>query len=77
MELTYDDEADAIYIGLRDGKPRGARETSPHTLVHYGAEGQVIGVEFLVLSQAIDLTGVPEAERVTALLRAIPHPAPA
>jgi len=77
MELTYDDEADAIYIGLRDGESRGAREASPHTLVHYGIGGQVIGVEFLVVSQGIDLTDVPDAERVAALLRAIPHPAPA
>ena len=75
--LTYDEEADAIYIKLREGKSRGVREASPHTLVNYGTEDQVLGVEFLVVSEGIDLTGVPEAERVAALLRAIPHPAPA
>jgi uncharacterized protein YuzE len=77
MELAYDDEASAIWIGLRDGESRGAREVSPHTLVHYGTKGEVLGVEFIVVSQGIDLTDVPEADRVAGLLRAIPQPAPA
>ena len=76
-DLRYDEEADAIYVRLRDGTSGGGREVSPHTIVHYGTSGEVLGVEFIVVSQGIDLTGVPEAERVAAVLRAIPHPAPA
>ncbi|PZC49864.1 MAG: Uncharacterized protein YuzE [Chloroflexi bacterium] len=76
-DLRYDDEADAIYISLRKGTHRGGREAGPHTIVYYGTDGEVLGVEFIVVSQGIDLTGVPEAERVADLLRAIPHPAPA
>ena len=76
-DLRYDDEADAIYISLRKGTYRGGREASPHTIVHYGTGDEVLGVEFIVVSQGIDLTDVPEAERVADLLRAIPHPAPA
>ena len=77
MEVKYDAEADAIYVGLRDGEPAGARELGMHRLVHYDQDGEILGVEFLVVSEGIDLTDVPEAQRVADLLSAIPHPTPA
>ncbi len=80
MHVTYDSEADAIYVRLRDGGRGAAKRTvdlGGHRYVNYDAAGNVLGVEFLVVSRGIDLTDVPEAGRVAKALRAIPHPAPA
>lgn len=80
MEVTYDPEADAIYVQLREPAPDDrvwTKDLEGHRLVNLDQAGNVIGIEFLVVSQGIDLTDVPEAERVAALLRAIPHPTPA
>ncbi len=80
MHLSYDSEADAIYVRLRPGGPAAVKRTvdlGGHRHADYDAAGNVLGVEFLVVSRGIDLTDVPEAGRVAEALRAIPHPASA
>ena len=75
MHVTYDEEADAIYVELKkhDSVARTHRLDS-NRMIDYDDSGEVVGVEFLSVSTGIDLDGVPSAARVAQALRAIPHP---
>jgi uncharacterized protein YuzE len=63
--LTYDPEADAIYIRLRDAPTIG--EGQVHTdvdehgvITDYDAAGQPVGIELLMVrNKGIDLTALP------------------
>ena len=71
--IEYDPEADAIFASFRHinpGEDRGARVLDDCRMVHYDEADQVIGVEFLEVSDGIDLAGVPCAEEIAAALRA-------
>ena len=73
MYITYDTDA-AIYVRL--GQPGLAvadtREVDWQRIVDYAEDGELIGVELLRVSKGIDLTGVPEAERVAEAIRSLP-----
>jgi uncharacterized protein YuzE len=74
VHVEYDSEADAIYFTLR--QPEGSVETEfvdDARYVDYDETGNVVGVEILGVSQGVDLSGLPEAERLAAALNAIPH----
>ena len=68
----YDPTADAAYVYLRKIEPGDAVRqvelfgglTPGMRLVDYDREGRVLGVEFLAVSEGIDLDGVPQAEAV-------------
>jgi uncharacterized protein YuzE len=69
MLVEYDSDADAVYVALRT--PRGTVETDfidEARDVDYDADGNVVGVELLGVSQGIDLEGLPEAERIAQVL---------
>ena len=73
ISLKFDPEADAIYASVRHVEPggtRGARELDDCRLVHYDHAGEVVGVEFLAVSEGIDLTDVPYAEDFAEAMRA-------
>lgn len=75
MHLDYDQEADALYITFRE-ETKGrvlTREIDDRRFVDRDDEGDV-GVEILEVSRGIDLTGLPRAEEIAELLKAIPHP---
>jgi uncharacterized protein YuzE len=78
MHVSFDPEADAVYVDLREphGRVR-TRELDRRRRVDYDERGDVCGVEFLFVSDGIDLTDVPEAERIRQVLKAFPQPAPA
>jgi uncharacterized protein YuzE len=76
--MTYDPEADAIYVKFRDrqGQVR-TRELHSHTLVDEDDDG-VVGVELLSVSHGVNLEGVTRADDLRSLLRSlreIPQPA--
>jgi len=50
MELTYDREADAMYIRLRKGKVYKTRKISDTCVVDVDKHGTVLGVELLFVS---------------------------
>ena len=80
MLIEYDPEADAIFASFRHinpGEDRGATVLDDCRMIHYDAANEVIGVEFLGVSEGIDLTDVPRADEIAAALRAFPQVQPA
>ena len=53
MKITYDPEADAMYIILREGKVSKTKEVDPNTILDYDETGNVIGVELLFVKERI------------------------
>ena len=70
MEVFHDPEADAVYIRLRDTQYAQGKELSEGKYLLYDKEGNLKAVEFLSLSDGVDLDGIPEVDQadVSALL---------
>ncbi|HTI65911.1 MAG TPA: DUF2283 domain-containing protein [Caulobacteraceae bacterium] len=45
--MTYDPEADAVYIALSDSRPHEGSEVAPGVVLDLDAEGRVVGIEVL------------------------------
>ena len=52
--LDYDEQGDTLYVGLLDVSVAKTEPLDDHRLVDYGADGSVIGVEFIDVSGGID-----------------------
>lgn len=52
VKLTYDPEADAIYIQLSDVPPHEGDDAGPMTL-HYSEDDKVVGIEILSASRLL------------------------
>jgi uncharacterized protein YuzE len=68
MYLTYDQEADAVYVYFSDRPVARTEELSDVVNVDYDSSGDEVGVEFLDVSQGIDLASVPRRSEVAQLL---------
>jgi uncharacterized protein YuzE len=78
--IEYDPEADAVFASFRQinpGEDQGARTLDDNRLIHYDASDEVVGIEFLRVSDGIDLTDIPRADEIAAALRAFPKLQPA
>lgn len=53
MKVTYDKEADAMYIKLADEKFSEAKVIDKKTILNLDKEGNVIGIELLSVSKRI------------------------
>jgi uncharacterized protein YuzE len=53
MKITYDEEADAMYIHLNDKDVAKTVKVSDRVLVDLDAEGNLRGVEVLFVSRAL------------------------
>lgn len=53
MKISYDPEADAIYIELRDVKPADSRDIEEGVTVDLDADGHVVGIEILDAQERI------------------------
>jgi uncharacterized protein YuzE len=51
MKITYDKEADALYIQLTDQPIAESEEVEPHVVVDYDTNDQVVGIEMLYFVQ--------------------------
>ncbi len=51
MKITYDPEADAMYIKLRIGKVAKTREIDRNTILDFDKNGNVIGIELLFVKE--------------------------
>ena len=74
--VTYDNEGDILYVALTTAEDkRVARSDTRNDLriIDYAADGRVLGVEFINVSDGIDLSGVPEAETILALVEQSGH----
>ncbi len=74
MFVTYDSEADALYVQLlsSDESVFDTGEIDLFRYVDYTEDGRVIGVEFLGVSRGIYLADVPEAQQVADAIRSLP-----
>lgn len=51
MNITFDPEADAMYVALTEKGVANSEEVESGVILDYDAEGQVVGVELLYLSK--------------------------
>ena len=73
--VSYDSEADALYVTLGDGPSVRTDELGDGRMIDYDSAGVMIGFELIGVShREINLDGVPRADEIAAALRAIPHP---
>ena len=54
MKIKYDQQADAIYIRLRAGTVAESEEVRPGVVFDFDAEGRVLGIEMLDVSESTD-----------------------
>lgn len=79
MNIRYDSDVDALYIKLREpvGKIVDTDFIDVARYVDYDEQDNVVGIEILDVTMGIDLSGLPEAERVAEALRLLqPLPTP-
>ena len=69
--VTFDREADMLYVTLADGDVHETRAFGDLRMVDYSAEGEVLGVEFVSASHGVDLTGLPLRAKVESAIGAI------
>ena len=69
MEVTYDKEADAMYIRVKKGKVHRTKEVTDTCILDLDKKGTLLGVELLFVSNQLSkreisqtaLTGIPVA----------------
>jgi uncharacterized protein YuzE len=54
MKIEYDRQADAMYIRLKAGIVAESEEVRPGVVLDFDAEGRVLGIEMLDVSQRTD-----------------------
>ena len=54
MKIEYDQKADAMYIRLRVGTVAESDEMRPGVVFDFDADGKVLGIEMLDVSQRTD-----------------------
>ena len=52
-DLTYDPEADAVFVRLGDGAPTESEELSPGLTADFDAEGRIVALEVLPASKLL------------------------
>ena len=50
MKFEYDEQADAIYITMRDDAIASTREVDENIVIDVGADGKMVGIELLFVS---------------------------
>ena len=53
MEITYDKEADAMYIEFRKGEFAKNKKIDDFTIIDLDKKGKILGIEFLDASKRI------------------------
>jgi len=54
MRMTYDPQADALMLRLSDGPVETSEEVAPDVVLDFDAEGRVVGMEVLFVSELPD-----------------------
>lgn len=68
MKMTYDKEADAVYIYITKAPYSRGRKLDDQRRIDYDAEGNVRGIELLNVSRGVDLQDIPEQAKIARLL---------
>ena len=56
MKIQHDEETDTLTITFRDVRVRESDEIGPGTIVDFGYDGGVVGIETLSASKFVDRT---------------------
>ncbi len=51
MKITYDPEADAMYIYINKSKVKETKKINDNTIVDYDKEGNIVGIELLFIKE--------------------------
>jgi len=57
MKIQYDEETDTLIIRFRDVRVRESDEVRPGTIVDFGYDGRVVGIEILSASKSLAKAG--------------------
>ena len=68
MQLTFDETADAVYVYFSENVVARTHEINDHVSIDYDDNDEPVGVEFLDVSDGIDLDNVPFRAEVSRLL---------
>lgn len=70
MHISYDTEADAIFVRFADGEgtPRNKPLDHQRYLV-YDQNDELVGVELLQVSRGVSLEGIPRAKEIADAIR--------
>jgi len=63
-DVTFSEEGDILYVTLSDSSISTTRAFGDERLVDFDSSGQVVGAEFIGVSDSIDLRGLPETVRI-------------
>ena len=55
MRIHYSQEADALYIRLKETDIKNSDEVTNDVIMDYGEDGNVVGIEILSASQKADV----------------------
>lgn len=55
MKITFDKQADAMYIYIKDVKVFRSDDITSDTIIDYDKEGNVVGIEILSASKRIPM----------------------
>ena len=53
MKTTYDPDADAMYIKVKEGKIAGTRQIDENVIIDVDKEGCLLGVEVLFVKERV------------------------
>jgi uncharacterized protein YuzE len=68
VQFEHDHDADAAYVQINSAeKVTRTKQLDPNRMVDYGADGTIVGIEFLNVSSGVDLTGLPHHDKLTRL----------
>jgi len=60
MEISYDKQADAIYIEFRKGEFDKNKKIDDFTIIDLDKEGNILGIELLEVSKRIPIESLTE-----------------
>ena len=60
MEISYDKEADAMYIEFRKGDCSSTKAIDRETIIDLDEKGNLLGIEFLSVSKRIPIKSLSE-----------------
>lgn len=64
MRMTYDPDADALMLRLSEAPVQESGEVAPNVVLDYDAEGRVVGIEILFVSDLPDANPMELAYRI-------------
>ncbi len=67
MRLTVDAQADAAYVYILEQPVARSKELDEQRVLDYNQSNDVVGIEFLNISQGVDLRELPFREQLSKL----------